>query len=247
VTESQRIALVTGASRGIGRAILKRLGETGLRVIGTATTDEGAASITAALAEWKLDGRGEVLRVDDPTSVEATMKRLDDAGEMPLVLVNNAGITRDNLLLRMRDDEWSGVMETNVGALYRLCKPVLRTMTRARWGRIVNLSSVVGRMGNSGQTNYAASKAAIEGFTRALAHEVGSRQITVNAVAPGFIATDMTEKLTDAQREALTERIPLGRLGTPEDVANVVAFVVSDAASYITGATIHVNGGMYMT
>ena len=247
MTESQRIALVTGASRGIGRAILKRLGETGLRVIGTATTDEGAASITAALAEWKLDGRGEVLRVDDPTSVEATMKRLDDAGEMPLVLVNNAGITRDNLLLRMRDDEWSGVMETNVGALYRLCKPVLRTMTRARWGRIVNLSSVVGRMGNSGQTNYAASKAAIEGFTRALAHEVGSRQITVNAVAPGFIATDMTEKLTDAQREALTARIPLGRLGTPEDVADVVAFIVSDAASYITGATIHVNGGMYMT
>jgi 3-oxoacyl-[acyl-carrier protein] reductase len=247
VTELRRIALVTGASRGIGRAILKRLGETGLRVIGTATTDEGAAAITAALAEWKLDGRGEVLRVDDPTSVDATMKRLDDAAEMPLVLVNNAGITRDNLLLRMRDDEWSGVMDTNVGALYRLCKPVLRTMTRARWGRIVNLSSVVGRMGNSGQTNYAASKAAIEGFTRALAHEVGSRQITVNAVAPGFIATDMTEKLTDAQREALTARIPLGRLGTPEDVANVVAFVVSDAASYITGATIPVNGGMYMT
>jgi 3-oxoacyl-[acyl-carrier protein] reductase len=244
---TKRIALVTGASRGIGRAILKRLGESGFIVVGTATTDEGATAIGTALHAWSVEGRGEVVRVDDAGSVDGLMKRLDEAELMPLVLVNNAGITRDNLLLRMKEEEWGSVIDTNIGALYRLCKPVLRTMTRARWGRIINMSSVVGRMGNGGQTNYAASKAAIEGFTRALAHEVGSRQITVNAVAPGFITTDMTEQLSGEQRDALTSRVPLGRLGTPEDVANVVAFLASDAAEYITGATIHVNGGMYMT
>lgn len=243
---SVRVALVTGATRGIGRAILKRLGGSGHFVVGTATTEEGCASIAQALETWGIEGRGEQLRVDEAQSVGALLERLDAAGQMPLVLVNNAGVTHDNLLLRMRDEEWSTVMDTNVGALYRLCKPLLRSMTRARWGRIVNLSSVVARMGNGGQTNYAASKAAIEGFTRALAIEVGSRQITVNAVAPGFITTDMTEKLTTEQRDALTARVPLGRLGTPEDVANAVAFLVSDEAEYITGATLHINGGMYM-
>ena len=242
----RRVALVTGASRGIGRAILERLGQSGLFVIGTATTEQGTASIENHLREAKIDGRAFVVRVDNPASVDSLIERLKAESLTPLVLVNNAGVTRDNLLLRMSDDEWNDVLNTNVSSLYRLCKPLLRGMTRARGGRIVNLSSVVGRMGNPGQSNYVASKAAIEGFTRALAQEVGSRNITVNAVAPGFVATDMTLALTEEQQQAMLSRIPLGRMGTVEEIAHVVAFLVSDAAAYITGETIHINGGLYM-
>jgi len=241
-----KTAIVTGASRGIGRAILERLALDGLNVIGTATTDAGAAAITSRLAERGLAGRGYAVRVDDPASVDSFVAQLKDAGITPLVLVNNAGIARDNLLLRMNEAEWDDVVNTNLSSLYRLCRPLLRGMTRARWGRIVNIGSVVGRMGNAGQTNYVATKAAAEGFTRALAQEVGSRHITVNAVAPGFIATDMTEALNDDQKRAMLARIPLGRMGDVEEVASLVAFLVSDAAAYITGETIHINGGLYM-
>jgi len=247
VAETQRkSALVTGATRGIGRAILERLGRDGLFVVGTATSDDGAKAIEAHIAEIGIDGRAFVARVDDSASVDALIERLKADNIAPLVLVNNAGVTRDNLLLRMSESEWNDVINTNVSGLYRLCKPLLRGMTRARWGRIVNLSSVVGRMGNPGQSNYVASKAAIEGFTRALAQEVGSRNITVNAVAPGFIATDMTQALTDEQKQTMLTRIPLGRMGSVEEIAHVVAFLVSDAAAYITGETIHINGGLYM-
>jgi 3-oxoacyl-[acyl-carrier protein] reductase len=245
--EPRRVALVTGATRGIGRAILERLGRAGLFVVGTSTTDAGAASIQVDLARTGLAGRGYTVRIDDSASVAAFIERLKEDDIVPLVLVNNAGITRDNLLLRMTDDEWNDVINTNLSSLYRLCKPLLRGMTRARWGRIVNLSSVVGRMGNPGQTNYVATKAAIEGFTRALALEVGSRNITINAVAPGFIATDMTEALSAEQKQTMLSRIPLGRMGSVDEVADVVAFLVSDSAAYITGETIHVNGGLYMT
>jgi 3-oxoacyl-[acyl-carrier protein] reductase len=247
VTETdRRSALVTGATRGIGRAILERLGRDGLFVVGTATSDDGAKAIETHIAEVGIDGRAFVARVDDSASVDALIDRLKAENIAPLVLVNNAGVTRDNLLLRMSESEWNDVINTNVSGLYRLCKPLLRGMTRARWGRIVNLSSVVGRMGNPGQSNYVASKAAIEGFTRALAQEVGSRNITVNAVAPGFIATDMTQALTDEQKQTMLARIPLGRMGSVEEIAHVVAFLVSDAAAYITGETIHINGGLYM-
>ena len=242
----RKVALVTGASRGIGRAILERLGRDGLFVIGTATTEQGTASIENHLREAKIDGKAFVVRVDEQASVELLIERLKAESLTPLVLVNNAGVTRDNLLLRMSDDEWNDVLNTNVSSLYRLCKPLLRGMTRARWGRIVNLSSVVGRMGNPGQSNYVASKAAIEGFTRALAQEVGSRNVTVNAVAPGFVGTDMTLALTEEQKQAMLSRIPLGRMGNVEEIAHVVAFLASDAAAYITGETIHINGGLYM-
>ena len=242
----RKSALISGATRGIGRAILERLGHDGFFVVGTATSDEGAASIEAHIAESGIDGRAFVARVDDSVSVDTLIERLKAANIVPLVLINNAGVTRDNLLLRMSETEWNDVINTNVSGLYRLCKPLLRGMTRARWGRIVNLSSVVGRMGNPGQSNYVASKAAIEGFTRALAQEVGSRNITINAVAPGFIATDMTQVLTDEQKQAMLARIPLGRMGNVEEIAHVVAFLVSDAAAYITGETIHINGGLYM-
>jgi 3-oxoacyl-[acyl-carrier protein] reductase len=242
----RRSALVTGATRGIGRAILERLGRDGLFVVGTATSDDGAKAIETHIAEVGIDGRAFVARVDDSASVDALIDRLKAENIAPLVLVNNAGVTRDNLLLRMSESEWNDVINTNVSGLYRLCKPLLRGMTRARWGRIVNLSSVVGRMGNPGQSNYVASKAAIEGFTRALAQEVGSRNITVNAVAPGFVATDMTQALTDEQKQTMLTRIPLGRMGSVEEIAHVVAFLVSDAAAYITGETIHINGGLYM-
>ena len=242
----RRVALVTGASRGIGRAILERLGRDGLLVIGTATSEHGVASIETHVREANIDGRAFLVRVDEPASVEALLERLKSESLVPLVLVNNAGITRDNLLLRMSDDEWNDVLNTNVSSLFRLCKPLLRGMTRARWGRIVNLSSVVGRMGNPGQSNYVASKAAIEGFTRALAQEVGSRNITVNAVAPGFVTTDMTLTLTEEQKQTMLSRIPLGRMGNVEEIAHVVAFLASDAAAYITGETIHINGGLYM-
>jgi 3-oxoacyl-[acyl-carrier protein] reductase len=247
VTETvRRSALVTGATRGIGRAILERLGRDGFFVVGTATSDDGVKAIETHIAEVGIDGRAFVARVDDSASVDALIDRLKAENIAPLVLVNNAGVTRDNLLLRMSESEWNDVINTNVSGLYRLCKPLLRGMTRARWGRIVNLSSVVGRMGNPGQSNYVASKAAIEGFTRALAQEVGSRNITVNAVAPGFIATDMTQALTDEQKQTMLARIPLGRMGSVEEIAHVVAFLVSDAAAYITGETIHINGGLYM-
>jgi 3-oxoacyl-[acyl-carrier protein] reductase len=245
--EARRVALVTGATRGIGRAILERLGRGGHFVIGTATSDTGAASISADLARAGLDGQAYAVRIDDSASVTTFIDQLKAADVTPLVLVNNAGVTRDNLLLRMTDAEWHDVINTNLSSLYRLCKPLLRGMTRARWGRIVNVSSVVGRMGNAGQTNYVASKAAIEGFTRALALEVGSRNITINAVAPGFIATDMTEALSDEQKQTMLSRIPLGRMGNVDEVADVVAFLVSDSAGYITGETIHINGGLYMT
>ncbi len=238
-----RVALVTGASRGIGRAVAARLAADGLHVVGTATTAAGAQGIAAALGER---GHGVVLRLEEPASVEEALGRIEDWRGPPLVLVNNAGIARDGLLMRMSADAWDAVVGTNLGGVYRLTRPVLRPMTRARWGRIVNLSSVVGRMGNAGQTNYAAAKAGIEGFTRALAREVGSRGITVNAVAPGFIDTDMTSRLTEAQRNAMVEGIPLGRMGTPEDVAAVVSFLVGDDAAYITGETVHINGGLHM-
>ena len=204
---------------------------------------EGAQGIAAALGER---GHGVALRLDEPASVEEALRRIEDWRGPPLVLVNNAGIARDGLLMRMSADAWDAVIGTNLGGVYRLTRPLLRAMTRARWGRIVNLSSVVGRMGNAGQTNYAAAKAGIEGFTRALAREVGSRGITVNAVAPGFIDTDMTSALAQAQRNAMVEGIPLGRMGTPEDVAAVVSFLAGDGAGYITGETVHVNGGLHM-
>ena len=246
MADGAKAALVTGASRGIGRAILEQLARDGLDVIGTATSDTGVAAIETHLREAGLAGRAIAVRVDQSASVGALFEQLKIDDVAPLVLVNNAGVTRDNLLLRMGDDEWRDVIETNVSSLFRLCKPILRGMMRARWGRIINVSSVVARMGNPGQSNYVASKAAIEGFTRALAQEVGSRNITVNAVAPGFVATDMTQALTDEQRQAMLARIPLGRMGNVEEVARVVAFLASDAAAYITGETIHVNGGLYM-
>lgn len=240
----RRVALVTGASRGIGRGIAERLAGDGLFVAGTATTEEGAASISAALGE---NGLGLAMRLEDESSVAAAFEALEDSCGPPLVVVNNAGVTRDNLLLRMKAAEWDEVVHTNLGGLYRVIKPALRAMMKARWGRIVNLSSVVARMGNPGQSNYAASKAGIEGFTRSLAMEVASRGITVNAVAPGFIGTDMTAGLTEAQASAMLERIPLGRMGSVEDVAAAVSFLVSDQAGYLTGVTMPVNGGLHMT
>lgn len=238
----RRVALVTGASRGIGAAIARVL-STDYFVIGTATSDAGAAAINSALGDA---GSGIVLRVDEDASVEAAYGLLKEQDRMPLVLVNNAGITSDNLLMRMKTEEWASVINTNLTGLYRMVKPALRPMMKARWGRIVNLSSVVARMGNPGQSNYVASKSGIEGFTRSLAQEIGSRGITVNAVAPGFIETDMTAELDDFQREIMASRIPLGSLGRAEDVANAVAFLAGDRAAYITGETMHVNGGLYM-
>ena len=244
--DASRVCLVTGASRGIGAAIALHLAAAGHRVVGTATTESGAETIAAQFAAHDLAGRGIVMRVDDAASVAAGLENINAQEGSPLVLINNAGITRDNLLVRMQADEWHDVVGTNLDALYRLSSAVVRTMMRARWGRIVNLSSVVARMGNAGQTNYAAAKAGIEGFTRSLAREIASRGITVNAVAPGFIATDMTAALDETQRERMRVAIPLGRLGTPQEVAALVGFLVSEAAAYITGETIHVNGGMYM-
>ncbi len=242
-----KVALVTGASRGIGQAIALQLGAQGATVIGTATSEKGAQSITQALQDKGIQGVGMVLNVCDAESVAATLERIQTEFGAPLILVNNAGITRDNLMLRMKDDEWFDVIDTNLHSLYRMSKAVLRGMTKARWGRIISIGSVVGAMGNAGQVNYAAAKAGLEGFGRALAREVGSRSITVNAVAPGFIDTDMTRELPEAQREALMTQIPLGRLGQAEEIANVVTFLASDQASYVTGATIPVNGGMYMS
>ena len=240
------IALVTGASRGIGREIALTLARAGARVIGTATSAGGAETIGAALQDAGGTGRGAVLDVSDPASIEALVADLDAAGELPTILVNNAAITRDGLLLRMKPEDWDAVISTNLSAVFRLSKACLRRMMKERRGRIVNLTSVVGLTGNPGQTNYAAAKAGLLGFTKSLAQEVASRGITVNAVAPGFIDTDMTRTLPEAQRTALLERIPSGRLGSAADVAAAVLFLASAQAGYITGETLHVNGGMYM-
>lgn len=240
------VALVTGASRGIGRAIALALAGQGAAVAGTATTPAGAASIEQALLEAGHQGIGVVLDVSDRTSVEDALGQVTERLGAPGILVNNAGITRDNLLMRMKDEEWDSVIETNLSSLYRVSKACLRAMTKARKGRIINIASVVGAMGNAGQTNYAAAKAGMMGFTKALAREVGSRSITVNCVAPGFIDTDMTRALPDAQRAALIANIPLARLGQPEEIAGAVVFLASPAAAYITGETLHVNGGMHM-
>lgn len=240
------IALVTGASRGIGQAIALALGERGATVIGTATRESGAEAIGAALAERSIAGRGLVLDVTEPGSIEAVLDTLTREFGSVTLLVNNAGITRDSLLLRMKDDDWDAIIATNLNAVYRLSKAVLRGMMKARGGRIINITSVVGATGNAGQCNYAAAKAGVVGFTKSLARELGSRGVTVNAVAPGFIDTDMTRSLSEDQRRALTESIPLARLGRPEDIACAVAFLASPQAAYITGETLHVNGGMYM-
>lgn len=241
-----KVALVTGASRGIGRAVARALANAGATVIGTATTEEGASSISHHFAQWGLQGDGIVMDVGDPDSVEAGIKQISSAYGSPLVLVNNAGITRDGLALRMKEDDWSAVLNTNLTSVYRTSKAVLRGMTKARWGRIINISSVVASMGNPGQMNYCAAKAGIEGLSRSLAKEIGNRGITVNCVAPGFIDTDMTKALSDAQREQMLAVVPMQRLGEPEEIADVVAFLASPAAGYMTGETLHVNGGMYM-
>ncbi|MBN9461791.1 MAG: 3-oxoacyl-ACP reductase FabG [Burkholderiales bacterium] len=243
---TDRLALVTGASRGIGRAIALELGRQGATVVGTATSEAGAQAISAALAQAGVRGRGEVLDVTDAARCEALLEALQKEGGGLAILVNNAGITRDNLAMRMKDDEWSAVIATNLDAVFRLSKLAMRGMMRARFGRIVNITSVVGASGNAGQANYAAAKAGVAGMSRALARELGSRNITVNCVAPGFIDTDMTRALSEQQTTALVQQIPLGRLGTPEDVAVAVAFLASPQAGYITGVTLHVNGGMYM-
>lgn len=241
-----RIALVTGASRGIGRSIADALAGQGVIVVGTATSDAGAQAISAHLEASGAKGAGMRLDVGDDASIEPTVKQVAQQFGPVGVLVNNAGITRDNLLMRMKADEWSAVIDTNLSSLYRVCKACLRGMTKAKYGRIINIASVVGATGNLGQTNYAAAKAGMIGFTKSLAREVGSRGITVNAVAPGFIDTDMTQRLPAAQRDALLARIPLGRLGEPREIAAAVVFLASDAAAYITGETLHVNGGMHM-
>lgn len=241
-----KVALVTGASRGIGKAIALQLGGQGAVVVGTATSAGGAEAISAYLAEAGVKGIGLVLDVCSDESVAEVFARIQADLGVPQVLVNNAGITRDNLMMRMKDDEWYGVIDTNLNSLYRVSKAALRGMTKARWGRIINVGSVVGAMGNAGQANYAAAKAGVEGFSRALARELGSRAVTVNTVAPGFIDTDMTRELPDAQKEALLTQIPLGRLGDAVEIANVVGFLASEQAAYVTGATIPVNGGMYM-
>ena len=246
MNDSMTVALVTGASRGIGQAIALNLGNRGFTVVGTATSESGAANISAYLAEHSIRGEGMCLDVSSDESVVALMENIGDKYALPTVLVNNAGITKDNLLMRMKVDEWSDVIDTNLSSMYRLCKACVKGMTKARWGRIINISSVVGSSGNAGQTNYAASKAGIEGFSRALAKEIGSRGIMVNAVAPGFIETDMTKDLPEKQADTLLSSIPLGRLGQPEEIAAMVEFLASDSGAYITGETLHVNGGMYM-
>ena len=240
------LALVTGASRGIGHAIALALGKAGARVVGTATSPEGAARLGSTLASHGCNGRGVVLDAGEPAAIDALLEELEEKGDLPTILVNNAAITRDTLLLRMKAEDWDTVLATNLTAVFRLSKACVRHMMKLRRGRIVNLSSVVALTGNPGQVNYAAAKAGLLGFTKSLARELASRGITVNAVAPGFIDTDMTRALSEQQRQALLGQIPLGRLGTAEDVAAAVLFLASPHAAYITGETLHVNGGMYM-
>ncbi|MBX9894895.1 MAG: 3-oxoacyl-ACP reductase FabG [Nitrosomonas sp.] len=241
-----RITLVTGASRGIGQAVALKLGQHGAVVIGTATSENGANAINQYLEKAGIKGYGMVLNVNDAGQIESAIAAIREKFGDIEILINNAGITRDNLLVRMKDEEWDDIMETDLKSVFRLSRGVLRAMMKARYGRIINISSVVGAMGNMGQTNYAAAKAGIFGFSKSLAREVGSRNITVNCVAPGFIDTDMTRSLADAFQQNLIQHVPLGRLGRPEEVASAVAFLASSAAGYITGATLHVNGGMYM-
>jgi 3-oxoacyl-[acyl-carrier protein] reductase len=244
---NDQIALVTGASRGIGQAIARALGGAGATVIGTATSERGAEAISDYLAEAGINGRGLLLDVADADSVAACVKQVNDEFGAPDILVNNAGITRDGLLMAMKEEQWEAVINTNLSSIYRMSKAVIRGMMKKRKGRIISISSVVGASGNPGQTNYAAAKAGLVGFSKALAREVGSRNITVNAVAPGFIDTDMTRELDDKQKDALLAQIPLGRLGASEEIAATVLFLASPGAAYITGETIHVNGGMYMS
>jgi 3-oxoacyl-[acyl-carrier protein] reductase len=239
----KRIALITGASRGIGRAIAERLAEDGFFVLGTATSENGAAAISTYLGE---NGKGLMLDVSNSESIESVMKAISDEFGTPHVLVNNAGITRDNLLMRMKDDEWNDIISTNLTSVFRMSKAVLRGMMKAKTGRIINISSVVGSTGNAGQANYAAAKAGMIGFTKSMAKEVGSRNITVNTVAPGFIDTDMTKELSDEIKNNLLTAIPLARLGDAKEIAHAVSFLASDGAAYITGETLHVNGGMFM-
>ena len=241
-----QVALVTGASRGIGKAIAEFLGEAGATVIGTATTEKGADAISSYMADAGITGKGMMLNVTEPDSIDAVIKGITAEYKSIDVLVNNAGITRDTLLMRMKDDDWDAIINTNLTSVFRLSKAVLRGMMKARAGRIISISSVVGSSGNAGQTNYAAAKAGIVGFSKSMAREVGARGITVNVVAPGFIDTDMTRELSDDQRNALLGSIPLNRLGNPAEIANAVLFLASDLGSYVTGETIHVNGGMYM-
>ena len=242
-----QIALVTGASRGIGQAVALELGKQGATVVGTATSQAGADNISAYLSQAGIKGAGLALNVKDPAQVEQVLQAIRaQFGEIS-ILVNNAGITRDNLLMRMKEEEWDDIMDTNLKSVFRLSQAVLRAMMKARYGRIISIASVVGTMGNAGQTNYAAAKAAIIGFSKSLAREVGSRNITVNCVAPGFIDTDMTRALSEEQRSGLLAHIPLGRLGTVQDIAASVAFLASPQAGYVTGTTMHVNGGMYMS
>ena len=237
------VALVTGASRGIGKAIAEKLAEDGFFVVGTATTDSGAEAISAYLSD---NGKGLKLNVADPDSIEATIKTVNDSFGAPTVLVNNAGVTKDNLLMRMKDDEWNDIINTNLTSVFRMSKAVLRGMMKAKTGRIINISSVVGATGNAGQANYAAAKAGMIGFAKSMAKEVGSRNITINTVAPGFIDTDMTKELGEDIKNTLLAGIPLGRLGSAAEIAHAVAFLASEGAAYITGETLHVNGGMFM-
>lgn len=242
----KKVVLVTGASRGIGQAIAIALGHAGNTVIGTATSDKGAAAISAYMEEQQIEGKGMRLDVTDADSVSAVIGAITEEYGAPEVLVNNAAVTRDNLFLRMKEDEWNDVMNTNLSSVFRMTKACARAMVKARWGRIINIGSVVGTCGNPGQTNYSAAKAAVLGFTKSLALEFASRNITVNAVAPGFVDTDMTRALNESQREALIKMVPVGRVAKPSEIADMVAFLASDKAAYITGQTLHVNGGMLM-
>lgn len=241
-----KVALVTGASRGIGKAIAYTLAQQGATVIGTSTSQSGADNFTSLLTDQGLKGQGIILNVNESESMEKALNEIQNNYEFPTILINNAGITRDNLMLRMKDEEWDSVINTNLNSIFRLTKICLKNMLKARWGRIINISSVVGVTGNAGQVNYAAAKAGIIGFSKSLAQEIASRNVTVNVVAPGYIETEMTQKLTDEQKKMILDKIPLQRIGSPEDIAYATCFLASPRASYITGQVIHVNGGMYM-